>query len=217
MISVNLAEVTMGGWGSGRQGGLPTVEDGLTIDLPLMLRQRWVRDGAWGSGNLHWSCNGTRTASIGHRYDLSDPTAASLTLIFTWTPRGGEPQQVEQRIALVSTTPNYGGRRWWMLCPLTGRRVAKLHLPPGGGKFACRKAWRLPYRSQRAAHRDRPFEKLFRLQRKLGSHEGWEAGLFRPKGMWRRTYERHLERYWELDAECNAEMALVMLRLGGKL
>lgn len=120
---------------------------------------------------------------------------------------------MEQRIALVFTVPHYGGRRWWMLCPFTGRRVAKLHLPPGAGKFACRKAWRLPYRSQRVAHRDRPFEKLFRLQRKLGSDEGWEAGLRRPKGMWQRTYELHWERYLELDAHCAAEMLGLITRL----
>lgn len=203
----------MGGWGSGRHSNHPVVEDGLTIDLGLMVRGGWIRDGASGSGNLHWSCNGKRFASIAHRYDLSDPERASLVLIYTWTPDGRKPEPVEQRIALVSTVPHYGGRRWWMLCPFTGRRVAKLHLPPGGGKFASRKAWRLPYRSQRVAKRDRPFEKLFRLQRKLGSAEGWEAGLRRPKGMWRRTYERHWERYWQLDAQCGAEMASLVLRL----
>lgn len=204
----------MGGWGSGRHSGYPTVEDGLTIDLALMLRRGWISDGASGSGTLHWSRNGERFASIGHRYDLMDPANAWLALSYTWTPSGREPQQVEQRIPLVSTVPHFGGRRWWMLCPFTGRRVGKLHLPPGGGKFASRQAWRLPYRSQRVAHRDRPFEKLFRLQRKLGSPEGWEAGLRRPKGMWRRTYQRHWERYWELDAQCAAEMASLVLRLG---
>jgi hypothetical protein len=67
------------------------------------------------------------------------------------------------------------------------------------------------------AHRDRPFEKLFRLQRKLGSREGWEAGLRKPKGMWLRTFERHWERYCQLDVQCGAEMAAVLVRLGGKL
>jgi hypothetical protein len=205
----------MGGWNSGRHSGYPTVEDALTIDLALMLRRGWIRDGGCGSGSQHWSRDGERFASIGHRFDMTDPASASLTLSFTWTPSGGEPQRVEQRIPLVSTVPHFGGRRWWMLCPVTGRRVAKLHLPPGGGKFACRLGWRrpLPYRSERVARRDRPFEKLFRLQRKLGSPEGWEAGLRRPKGMWRRTYERHWERYWELDAQCGAAMIQLVYSL----
>jgi hypothetical protein len=206
----------MGGWGSGRHSGHPAVEDGLTIDLALMLRRSWVKDGSSGSGTLHWTRGGERFASIGHRYDLADPEHASLTLMYTWTAHGGKPQQVEQRIALVSTFPNYGGRRWWMICPFTGRRVGKLHLPPGGGKFASRKAWRLSYKSQRVAKRDRPFEKLFRLQRKLDSDEGWEAGIRRPKGMWRRTFERHWDRYFELDAQCAVEMIGLVNRLRGE-
>lgn len=196
----------MGGYGSGRHCGRPTVEDGLTVDLGLMLRRGWAKEGASGAGTLSWSSNGERFATIGHRYDLTNPEAAHLTLTYTLNPKGPSPEKVEQRIRLVWTRPTYGGRRWWMICPYSGRRVAKLHLPPGGDRFASRLAWRLPYRSQRSAHRDRPFDRLFRLQRKLGSPEGWEAGLMRPKGMWRRTYERHLESYWQLDAQCSVEM-----------
>lgn len=202
----------MGGWGSGRHSSYPAVEDGLKVDLALMLRRGWIRDGSSGNGRLSWSQRGETFATISHRYDMRDPARASLTLTFTWTPRNGKPTRVEQRIALVTTVPHYGGRRWWMLCPSTGCRVGKLHLPPGGGKFASRLAWKLPYRSQRVARRDRPFEKLFRLQRKLRSPEGWEAGLRRPKGMWRRTYEPHWERYCELDEQCAVE-AMGMLKL----
>ncbi len=203
----------MGGWGSGRHGGRPTVEDGLTIDLGLMLRRGWVKDGATGAGTLSWSSRGERVASIGHRYDFTDPDQARLTLIYTRTPSNGLPEKVEQRIRLTYTRPTYGGRRWWMICPHRGRRVAKLHIPPGGDRFASRLAWRLPYQSQRSARRDRVFDRLFRLQRKLGSPEGWEAGLWRPKGMWNRTYERHLEHYWQLDGQCAVEMMGVLSRL----
>ncbi len=203
----------MGGWGSGRHGGRPTVEDGLTVDIGLMLRRGWIRDGASGAGTLSWSRNGAMTASIKHRFDLTQPDVAHLTLTYTRRRRDGSKENVEQRIALTHTAPNYGGRRWWMICPYSGRRVAKLHLPPGGDRFASRLAWRLPYHSQRSAHRDRPFDKLFRLQRKLGSPEGWEAGLRRPKRMWNRTYERHLDRYEELDAHCAVEMMGLVSRL----
>lgn len=204
----------MGGWGSGRHGGKPTIEDGLTIDLGLMLRRGWAKVGTAGAGTLSWSSNGEPRASISHCFDLTESGTPHLTLNYTRTRQDGSKEKVEQRIGLTWTRPTYGGRRWWMICPYSGRRVAKLHLPPGGDRFASRLAWRLPYRSQRSASRDRPFDRLFRLQRKLGSNEGWEAGLRRPRGMWRRTYDRHLERYWELDEQCAAEMAGVILRLG---
>jgi hypothetical protein len=64
------------------------------------------------------------------------------------------------------------------------------------------------------ARRDRAFEKLFRLQKKLGCEQGWEAGLYRPRGMHRHTFERHLKRYGELDERCGAEMMGLLARLG---
>lgn len=197
----------MGGYGSGRTGGRPTIEDGRTLDLPLLFRKRCLQDGGSLTGGvLTWSSNGNPIAKIGFSYDLTDAEYAWLKLSFTLTPYGGQPQQIEQRITLSSTNPNYGGRRWWMLCPVTGERVAKMHMPPGGGKFASRNAWRLGYHSQRMGQSDQVFEELFRLQRKLGSPEGWEAGLRRPKGMWRRTFDRHLNSYLALDEQCTGIM-----------
>lgn len=105
----------------------------------------------------------------------------------------------------------------WLICPYKHIRVAKLYLPNGGDRFASRKAWRLAYNSQRVAHRDRAFEKLFRLQRKLGCEQGYDSFIRRPKGMWNRTFDRYLERFEELDAQCSAEMAMLVLRLGGRL
>jgi hypothetical protein len=203
----------MGGYGSGGHGVKPTVEDGLTVDLGLMLRRGWAHDGASGAGTLSWSRNGEPYCSISHRYDLTDPDNAHLTLTYTRTPRGGAPEQVEQRIALTWTRPTYGGRRWWMICPYSGRRVSKLHLPPGGDRFASRLTWGLPYRSQQSAHQERPFDRLFRLQRKLGGFEGWETPLFRPKGMWHRTYNRYLETYERLDGQCAVEAMRMIGRL----
>ncbi|MXO58543.1 hypothetical protein GRI89_03165 [Altererythrobacter salegens] len=118
-----------------------------------------------------------------------------------------------QPIRFIYTVPQYGGQRWWMVCPLRHERVGKLYLPNGGNIFAGRKAWRLGYRSQRVAKRDMAFERLFSLPRKLGCDEGWEAGLYRQKGMWHRTFEQHLERYWELDGQCAVEMIDVLSRL----
>lgn len=206
----------MGGYGSGRHSRRSTVEDGLTINLGLMFRRGWIKDGVQSAGTLSWSSNGEPDASIGYRYDLINADNASLTLTLTQTPRGAPPEKVEQRVRMTWTRPTYGGRRWWMICPYSGRRVGKLHLPPNGDRFASRHSWRLTYRSQRSAHRDRPFDKLFRFQRKLGCEEGWESPLLRPKGMWRSTYERHLDRYCQLDEQCRIEMTSLMQTSGRK-
>jgi hypothetical protein len=61
---------------------------------------------------------------------------------------------------LETTRPNFGGLRWWFLCPITGRRVGVLYLPGKGGTvFASRQASGLAYRSQRASPEDRAVER----------------------------------------------------------
>lgn len=126
---------------------------------------------------------------------------------------GRDRERVRQTVSLCYTLPRFGGKRWWMLCPIRHIRVGKLYMPPGGNLFASRHVWGLAYQCQRDAARDKPFERLSRLQKKLGCEQRWGAGLQRPKGMWRTTFDRHLERYWELDDECAAEMLAMSSRL----
>lgn len=203
----------MGGWNSGRSGGQPTAEASLQLDIAWMIRTGHAQPGSFMSGSLSWSCGGYNPAdTVGYKADMVDSTNSKLTLNYTRSS-GSNMETVEQVIRLTFTEPHYGGRRWWMLCPYRGIRIGKLYLPRGGDRFASRETWRLGYQSQRVAHRDRPFEKLFRLQRKLGSDQGWEAGLIRPKGMWYRTYDKHFDRYLELDAQCAAEMIHMLLNL----
>lgn len=178
----------------------------MTISLPLMKRRAWIQNGGCGSGTLRWSVNGHETGSIGYSYNMGEPDYGWMELRFTWTPYGREPQPVTQRIALSCSRPNYGGQRWWLLCPVTNERVTKLHLPPGGGKFASREAWGLGYKSQRVSRSDRTLQKLFKLQEKLGGELGWDQGLSKPKGMWRRTYDQHLEQYHRLDGMVTVDM-----------
>ena len=110
---------------------------------------------------------------------------------------------MRQEVRLVSTQPHYGGKRWWMQCPYGGGRCAKLFLPCNGDRFASRKAWRVGYQSQRQSWHDAPFERLSRLQRKLGSREGYDHYPRRPKGMWHRAYERHLDEFWSIHDQCD--------------
>lgn len=58
-----------------------------------------------------------------------------------------------QVVQLTSTRPNYGGLRWWYLCPRCGARCAKLYLPPGSGWFACRGCHNLTYASAQRARK----------------------------------------------------------------
>jgi hypothetical protein len=205
----------MGGWGSGRYGGRPTADASLRIDLAWMIRTGRAREGAWLSGSLSWSRGGEPSGSIGYQAIMHEPGHERLELSYT-RGEGDGAEQVKQTVRLCFTRPNYGGKRWWMICPYRGIRVGKLYLPPGGDRFASRQAWRLGYHIQRVAQHDRAGERLFRFQRKLGGDQGLGAFPRRPKGMWQRTWERHLERYWELEEAADAELAIGMARILGR-
>ena len=190
----------MGGYGSGRTGGKPIAEHCRQIDICRMRKDGSMRDGEITSGTLHWSCFGRPSGSINFRCDLIDPNNARINLFFS-LERHGRTELVEQVILLRFTVPHYGGRRWWMICPLKHARVAKLYMPMTADCFASRKAWRLGYRSQRIAPADQPLERLFRLEDKLGIGRGSNGPLVRPKGMWERTFVHHQAEHDELSRQ----------------
>lgn len=195
----------MGGYGSGRHGGRPLAEHSLRIDLAWMLRRGLAKDGCEQWGNLNWSCSGEPSGSIGYKALMHQPGEERLVLEYT-RGRGDNAEHVVQSVYLTFTRPKFGGKRWWLICPYNGARVGKLYLPPGGDRFASRKAWRLGYQSQRIAPRDRPFEALFRLQKKLGCEQGWGNWITRPKGMHHRTFKRIEDEFDYLDSVCGVEM-----------
>jgi hypothetical protein len=164
----------MGGYGSGRSGGRTTVEDSLSLNLPWLFKTGWLKQGAWSSGTLRWSIVGTgeEIASIGFEARLGEKDGY-VRLHWTSTNRwSGEKRQCENRIELTTRAQPLGGWRWLFVCPHTGQLAERLHLPSGVCTFACRKAYRLAYRSQRETPRDRALSGAFALRRKLGADGG---------------------------------------------
>jgi hypothetical protein len=205
----------MGGYGSGRSGGRPTVEDSLSLNLPRLFKTGWLKQGAWISGTLRWSIVGTReeTASIGFEAHLGEKDG-HVHLHWTSTNRwSGEKRQCENRIELTTCTQPLGGRRWWFVCPRTGQLASRLHLPSGAYTFACRKAYRLGYRSQRETQCDRARSLAFALRGKLGDDGGIGDYVAKPKGMHWRTFERAMKRIDRAEDIVDGRMALLLARL----
>lgn len=77
----------------------------------------------------------------------------SLSLSYTVTNSVGEKKDLAYAISLSTTPCNFGGFRYWFICPLEkhgipcNRRVGKLYLPPNGIYFGCRHCYNLTYRS----------------------------------------------------------------------
>jgi hypothetical protein len=105
---------------------------------------------------------------------MTKPSGSWLRLIFS-TPdvRTGHPRrQVDQRIPLTTTFPHLGGSRLWFVDG--GQRVGRLHLPPGGDRFRCRRSYGLVYRSQYESRDERARHRIDRIVARRGG-DGSEA------------------------------------------
>ena len=184
----------MGNYRSGRRfvpDAKITVEQCCSLDIARWTRDGLIRPEAMGSGTVYWTSSRTGgiTDSVGYSIDMKDP---HVQLLYTF-----RSEVRRYRVELVSTSPHYGGLRWWFLCPawvggrVCLRRVRKLYLAPGTGIFACRSCCRLSYTSQREDYATRELVKAQAIRRRLGgSGSIGEPFPVRPKGMWRRTYIR---------------------------
>lgn len=108
-----------------------------------------------GSGTRYGGCrwtnsNGEETGNIGYEVSTWDHVG-NIRFRYSKTDRDSdEKQSLDYTAELVSTPCFFGGRRWWLLCPIVkngtvcARRVGKLYL--GGGKyFGCRHCYNLTY------------------------------------------------------------------------
>ena len=145
----------MGGYGSGRQGGRPTVESAWRFDIDTLVRAGAIKPGAYVEGSLKLpSCDDE--LAIEFESSATNPRNSWLRLRYAirdyWT---GEQHQIDDKIYLTASRPWFGGQRWWFVCPNENRRVRKLYLPLGARRFRSRGAYRLAYASQRETVHDR--------------------------------------------------------------
>ena len=195
----------MGGFGSGRPGGSGRikVEACRSIDVNRLHRRGCLRSG-W-TGQLRWTSDGERVASIILRSEQ-----AQLHLSYRVQIGGGDWEDVTEKVRIVRTPCRYGGTRPYLICPgivngtACGRRVAKLYGP--GRYFLCRHCYRLANASQSETASDRSLRRANRIRQRLGGEPGLAAEFPpRPKGMWRRTYEQLREEV--ITAEVAADEA----------
>jgi len=135
-----------------------TVENCTSISTSF-LRENGYFDG-FRSGWIVWSnSSGEETASMIVTASTSD-AKSHLRLSYTMTDRNTrEKMDFDYEVQLETTPCNYGGIRWWFICPLNrngihcGRRVAKLYLAPGADYYGCRHCYDLSYNSRNRSRR----------------------------------------------------------------
>lgn len=195
----------MGGFGSGRPSGSgrDKVEYSRSIDVNRLHREGCLHAG-W-MGGWQWNQGAEKVASINLR---AEPNW--LHLSYRVRIAGGEWDNIEEPVRVVRVPCRFGGARPYFICPgvvndiACGRRVAKLHGP--GRYFLCRHCYRLAHASQSEGTWDRTLRRANKIKQRLGGDPGMAAPFPpKPKGMWRRTYDRLREEAF--DAEMRAEEA----------
>ena len=194
-------------------GWRPHIESALCLDLLRVMRQVQARPDRLFAGTLHWarSDNREEVARIGFRADLGEVAG---TLALSYRVNG----QKEESIIRLSTVANhYGGRNWFMHCPVTGRRARKLYKWSGLPYFRHREAVqpRPTYASQRVGRHDRILSQRWALRRRMGDDLSDPLSEpFKPKWMRWRTFERCAARDAELEAREGPAWARLLRMLG---
>lgn len=148
------------------------VDEARSIDILELQRHGVFAKGSARGWKSSWLRDGEVVASLSYRVELGATGPTGLRFVYSIT----EIQTVEKKdynyvIPVTSTPCNYGGKRWWFLCPLAAnsyachRRVRIVYLPPGANYFGCRECHRLTYES-RQRHREKfyeGFEKPFKI------------------------------------------------------
>ena len=149
----------MGRWSYSSRG---TTEECKSITVKC-LNDRHYFDGGVRWDRMNWTRNGERTGGISFVVSTVEGDEY-IRFQYTLADRySGEKNDLDYKVRLGSTPCNFGGRRWWFICPLVvngracTRRVGVLYLA-GGRYFGCRHCYNLTYESSKESHK---FDKLF--------------------------------------------------------
>ena len=105
-----------------------------SIDLRYLKRRGWLRPGQ--RGNLRWTRGEHLMATARFVVWLGEDPRLDVTL-------RAEDLERSQTLGLASLPCHYGGVRWMLVCPASGRRCQELFWSNNRGRFVSRQAAKL--------------------------------------------------------------------------
>lgn len=156
------------------------------------------KQGIYRTGTITWSRGlSDSKSSIGI---LVNTTFDNSFITFSYTQTNGytgEKKEYEYNVQLVTTPCNFGGVRYWYICPLVSngvpcnRRVGTLYL--GGAYFGCRHCYDLTYSSRCLPSRPdlRLLVKMFNRERRI-EELAKKVKRYTYKGTETRLYMKYL-------------------------
>lgn len=182
----------MGGYGSGRQSGLPTTSEAKWVDIRYIRKQGWLYPGARGS--LAWTRGGRRDGNIDYRI-----SGSTFTLDYRVCERDGDWEPVVLDIPLLTVPCRYGGQRHYFQCPNQNCRRRCEVLYSADKYFLCRKCCGYLYSSQVSDPLDRVRDAKDKVGKRIFEDYDGEWGWRKQKGMHQKTFDRGYARFRDLD------------------
>jgi hypothetical protein len=167
------------------------VEDATILDITELLRWGGLKPGTY---ERDWYPHGVHDLRRGSLRLAIDGVRSELHVSFAG----------DHVVKLESDTPPFGGRRWWLVCPLTGRRARKLYFFPDQSGFRHRRAVDPPflYSSQRTSGLNRALQQRDAAARRLQGGALLVSG--KPLGMRWKTYFRYVAKARRLEQAVTA-------------
>ncbi len=158
-----------------------------------------------GSSNVTWGENGSK-GRITVEYDLLGPNKFAR-FIYTQTDFfTREKKDFDYKVLITETSCNYGGTRYWFICPLAkagkqcGRRVGVLY--KADDWFACRHCYNLTYLSQKI-NKQEPIFDAVKLELKIEALQQ-QIKRYTYNGKLTRKGRKLEKLYQELEASLKA-------------
>jgi len=177
------------------------VDEVKSIDILDLQRKKVFGKGPgmiWASS---WSRNGEVVASISYRVEAGEDGPSGLRFMYTITDNdAGDKKEYNYIIPVIATPCNFGGKRWWYVCPLIvngracRRRCRIVYMPPGSEYFGCRECHQLTYES-RQRHREKFYE---------GFEKPYKAAEAARKGLAKARSSKKKEKLWRQLSRAHA-------------
>lgn len=107
-------------------------------------------------------------------------------------------KQYEYTVSIDKTPCNYGGYRYWFICPKCQKRVGVLY---ENDSFVCRHCIKANYATQLMQPKDRAIKRMNDIRTKLGWQRGIVHGIEeKPKHMQMKTFNKLVTEYLALES-----------------
>lgn len=144
-----------------------TTKELLDLNISTLKKANFFQKNTIKDGALSWtmSYRGKEPKKIGSIHISSNFIGENRYVTLVYTYKGQE--RIDYKVQITTSRPNYGGERYWFVCPRCGRMVASLY---GSKYFWCRHCHDLAYKTQQVGFINRMLENKHKYEDKANKN-----------------------------------------------